>query len=491
LALLAYTLLARLYWNFVVDDVYISLRYVRQWVEGNGLVYNVGERVEGYSNFLWIVLLGPLGYLGFDLYLSAKWVGFLLGCVTLFLVWWGARRTPLALLPTLLLAVSAPFVAWSVSGLETSLYTLLVTAGVLLFVREEESGRGWLSAVMLVLAALARPEGLMFAGLAILFRAWQLYRSRRRPQCNDWVRLGIVVVVMAGYSGWRLWYYGYPLPNTVYAKSMGFHPRGLLEGIYYLYQNLVVVGGLAIVAFPIFTGLARRPVPVGFLFPTLCLGLNAIFTVLSGGDWMPLQRFAVPMLPLFYLVVQAGTAKWSVATYARRPNLLLASLLAGQIAYMLMGSFVYRFLMVPSQFQARDVPDAAIAYLQANVDPEFDVVAVVDAGQIAYTLPIETHVLDMVGLVDEHIAHLPPRFPGGLTGRGDGFGKWDVDYVLARHPRFVQVHLYGQDDAGNWRSDFTGASLLVNDPRFQAAYQKVTTPGVQNLFERIDQPPES
>ena len=295
---------------------------------------------------------------------------------------------------------------------------------------------------------------------------------------------------MAIYSGWRLWYYGHPLPNTVYAKSMGLHPRGLLEGVYYLYQNLVVVGGFAIVAFPVLTGLARRPVQVRFLFPTLCLALAAVFTVLSGGDWMPLQRFVVPVLPLVYLVIQAGAADRSAATYARRPSLLLAALLVGQITFLLMGSLVYRYLLEPGQFQGGGAPDAGIAYLQANVDPASDVVAVVDAGGIAYMLPLETRVLDMVGLVDEQSLTCGPRFPGGLLGRGDGFGKWDVDYVLAQQPRFVQVHLIGKDGAGNWLSDYTGARLLVNDPRFRAAYQVVTAPGVRNLFERIQQPIE-
>ena len=44
------------YFPYIVDDTFISLRYARNLIDGNGLVYNPGQRVEGYSNFLWVVL---------------------------------------------------------------------------------------------------------------------------------------------------------------------------------------------------------------------------------------------------------------------------------------------------------------------------------------------------------------------------------------------------------------------------------------------------
>lgn len=50
---------AKLYHYNAIDDAYISFQYARQFFSGNGLVFNVGERVEGYTNFLWIVLIAP------------------------------------------------------------------------------------------------------------------------------------------------------------------------------------------------------------------------------------------------------------------------------------------------------------------------------------------------------------------------------------------------------------------------------------------------
>jgi hypothetical protein len=99
---------------------------------------------------------------------------------------------------------------------------------------------------------------------------------------------------------------------------------------------------------------------------------------------------------------------------------------------------------------------------------------------------LEARVVDMFGLADAHIAHLTPQFPSGLLGRGDAFGKWDVDYVLAQNPRFVQVHILGQKENGELIAQHTAQRLLVNDPRFRARYRQVSDkPELSGLFERI------
>ncbi|MFN8445972.1 MAG: hypothetical protein U0175_34595, partial [Caldilineaceae bacterium] len=91
-----------------------------------------------------------------------------------------------------------------------------------------------------------------------------------------------------------------------------------------------------------------------------------------------------------------------------------------------------------------------------------------------YRAPLTARIVDMVGLTDKHVAHLPAQFPGGLWGRGDAFGKWDVDYVLAQNPKYVQVRITQTSPDGSWQTNFTGTTQLVNDPRFRQAYQLVT-----------------
>jgi len=122
------------------------------------------------------------------------------------------------------------------------------------------------------------------------------------------------------------------------------------------------------------------------------------------------------------------------------------------------------------------------AWLRENSKPG-DSIALVDAGVLAYET--ELRVVDMIGLSDRHIAHLAPRFPRGLAS-GNGFGKWDADYVLAQAPTFIQVHLSRERwENRDLRTDWVGTDELINDPRFLASYEYVDDPRVGGLFRRI------
>ncbi|MGC9082851.1 MAG: hypothetical protein ACP5ME_06695 [Anaerolineae bacterium] len=170
-----------LFKGFIVDDAFITFRYVQQWVHGHGLVYNVGERVEGYSNFLWIVSLAPFARLGVELTLAAKAMGALLCLLTLLLVWKASGQIGHPRIAPWLLAVSSPFAAWALGGLETPLFTFLLFLSGSLFLKEEEEEKGWLSGPLFGLLALSRPEGLLFALSTVLFRIWYLYRLKKTP----------------------------------------------------------------------------------------------------------------------------------------------------------------------------------------------------------------------------------------------------------------------------------------------------------------------
>jgi len=105
-----------LYRNYAVDDAFITFRFIQQWLAGNGLVFNVGERVEGYSNFLWLATLAPLRLLGLELLSAARLVGLLCDLVTIYLVARLTRETRWPIAASLLLVSLAPFCAWSMGG---------------------------------------------------------------------------------------------------------------------------------------------------------------------------------------------------------------------------------------------------------------------------------------------------------------------------------------------------------------------------------------
>jgi arabinofuranosyltransferase len=473
---------AWLYADFFIDDAYISLRYVNQWLAGNGLVYNIGERVEGYSNFLWIVLLGSSGLSGLDLVFAARLWGIGFSIATLVLVYLFVRRLPFPLLSLLFLALSAPFAMWAVGGLENPLFMFLAFAGSWLFYREETRSSGWTSSIFWGLLALTRPDGLLFGGVAFLYRVLRLYRLRQWPQRHDYLRALVLAVLVLPHFIWRLTYYGYPLPNTLYAKSMGMSLRSFLEGGYYIYSSFEIIGGVFFASLLVLLAVAARQRYRYTAYFTLNIAAYFLFIFAAGGDWMPAQRFLASILPLLAVVIHAGAAE-----LVRLLSPLLRGRLAWtpvfiQLLYIVAISLSARFISPGIPIDHRlSLPYPWVTYLEERIQ-HTDTIAVFDAGFVGYRLPLTVRIVDMVGLTDEYIAHRPAQFPGGLWGRGDAWGRWDVDYVLAQNPRFVQMHLHGVDEQGNWRTGFTGTALLVNDPRFQERYEQTEMTG---LFELI------
>jgi hypothetical protein len=82
-----YTAQAAFLWSFSIDDAGISFRYAAHLAEGGGFVWNVdGPRVEGYSNFLWVLILAAGRWVGFNIEIFAKILGFILGIFNLTLL---------------------------------------------------------------------------------------------------------------------------------------------------------------------------------------------------------------------------------------------------------------------------------------------------------------------------------------------------------------------------------------------------------------------
>lgn len=214
---------------FLCDDSYISFRYVRNLVEGNGLVFNRGEAVEGYTNFLWVLELAALWKL-FRIPPDFGSIGLSILCTLAVFAMVFAEsakheeervRPVQRVLALGLLMMSTTFAAWTTSGLETRQFTALVVAAVFAAGNYRERDRfALLSSCFAALAALTRPEGLMVGCFCIGFIVGDSFWRKN-------LSLGLIrnatlpfAGIVAAHFLFRYLYYGDLLPNTYYAKHV-------------------------------------------------------------------------------------------------------------------------------------------------------------------------------------------------------------------------------------------------------------------------------
>lgn len=294
LALGLFLLLALPSWPATVDDVYISIVYARQWAETGSLTWTTGERVEGYSNFLFVGLLSLAVRTGLDADLVAQLLSLACGAGIITLFARHLPRTAVGTLALLALASWAPLNRWSVIGMETTLYALLLTLGWKTLLT---SHTGWgLGVGILAVASVTRPEGVLHftAGLvAALVRGGS--RDGAAPA-------GIALAFLVTYHAIRLAWFGELLPSSYLVKvsPIGLTPHGFLQ----LAGDLVTAAGL-IAALAVAGRVPRRN-----LLWTLTPGaIQAATLVRASGDWMSWGRLTLPGV-VASAVTFAALARW-------------------------------------------------------------------------------------------------------------------------------------------------------------------------------------
>jgi arabinofuranosyltransferase len=372
---------ARVY-EFLTDDAYISFRYARNFAEGFGLVFNPGyERVEGYSNFLWVMLLAGLNRLGIPSEFAANPLSIAMTIGLWAVVVWFARRLAppgrewLVLVPAFGLALTRSVAVWSTSGLETRCFELLVVSGVLRLVVELESldagrERKPVASVLLALATLTRPDGLLIAGCAYLIAAGWLMRSGWpvlfRFARRQWPFLALVVL----HLGFRRLYYDDWLPNTYYAKVGGHHwwSSGFRYlAAFVLEYGLILWVPLMILAFRPRTG-ERVP-----LFAWMAVGVvlpHTLYILAIGGDHFEFRPFDV-YFPLGFLLLELGIARWlefRVRPYVMAGALALLALSLTLIPWESHRQFVNHYQPGYPGAQIKDDEQAA-RFLSPDRDP--------------------------------------------------------------------------------------------------------------------------
>ena len=422
--------------GFAIDDAYISFRYARNLAEGRGLVFNAGERVEGYSNLLWVLSIAPFIRAGADPLVAARLLSILCACATFVLLLRlsaevsGSADVQGALAP-IGLALNSSFVLWALGGLETQLMALGVT-GLAYAVWRARDGRVPLAAVLLAaMVVFVRPEGVAY-GIAASVSLLAIRLLARESTGWRWCAPAAAgLAAAAGHTAWRLWYYGDAMPNVFYAKTGAtLYLAG--TGLDYAYSWVSGYAHLALAALPAVTWLCRPRARPMLVAAALLGSVTLAFTIYAGGDWMPGHRFLVPAMPLAYLCLQEGARDVLHALALGRGRRIAA--IVGLLGWTL---FLFHHCVRFPEAQGHALSFGQEAWLarqagemlakQARPDAA---IAVADAGSIPYFSRLK--VIDRRGLMDRRIAQLR---------RSDFMWKCDESYVLAQMPDYVESQL--------------------------------------------------
>ncbi len=428
-----------------IDDANIYFVYAKNLAEGHGFVYNVGgEHVEGFTSMLWTLLLtlfyllGPMEWL--SLVFNFTLVSYSIYRLTLFADS-PEEGEPSSFIgfPGALILLFICFIPgyldWTIlTHMETGLWSALLILTTLQLLQQfrqaadKQNSRRLM--ILLPLLLFTRPESLLWIPLFLLIQVGQLYFrqfSFRSIIRYTWPPVAAVLVSALVLFGFRLFYFGYPFPNTFYAKVTDSVGRNIVSGAYYMLRHVkenpfvpafVLLLGLAL--FFIGQELYRKRLRTSSAIELSIISLSAlnfIFPFYSGGDHFYLSRFLQPMYPILLLGV------FYPPFWRRYLHLKLQLKNRHQLSFFLLAASLLiltstRFsLLNTSSIQKEfDVgiygrrTGHQLNQLFADSD-SFPVVGTYTAGGLAYVY--KGKVIDLMGLNNTAIAHAPDKKKGG------------------------------------------------------------------------------
>ena len=218
------------------DDAYITFRTVMNAIDGYGLRWNVADRVQTYTHPLWMLVMLVSSFITRDVYFTSLALSIAFSVLVVALVSGRlASSMPMALAALAIFAVSKSFVEYSTSGLENALTHLLIVCFFLAQISTWIASRRIL--VLSLITSLLMLNRLDTGLLVLPIFGLELWRNRpHRP----WVSAAIGMLPLVAWEVFSIVYYGFPFPNTAYAKLGPGVPRGdlLYQGLLYLLDSI-------------------------------------------------------------------------------------------------------------------------------------------------------------------------------------------------------------------------------------------------------------
>jgi arabinofuranosyltransferase len=426
-ALVIFSFLA--YWlNFTQDDSYISYRYVTNFLNGNGLVYNIGERVEGFTNFGWVVYMILWGGLGVSYIFISKITGFFFGVGVILLTYLIAKeifpekQKWFRFLPVFLVGINQSLAYWSPAGLETATFVFFSTLAVLWFLK-----RSWLLIFALLMVVWIRPDGVIVAGLLLGIEG---ILEKRIPRFSLFCGIAAFCLSLP-FVIFKLVYFGSILPNPFFAKT-GLSMTYLRNGLEYaaeFFQHYGFVGLGVIIPLFYFRKLSFNARSL-WLF---LIGFSC-YIILIGGDVLKVHRFFLPVVGVSGILVTMSLQLLVNHFTRKTQNMCVVIIGAGLItlSIYLPSDTVKKF-----NFNEKAFTDKMgwTAREMEKWDSSNFSVATPTIGIFGYEL-IGHEIIDMLGLTDSTIARYSEAPIQGMATTWKET-RHNSKYVLSRAPDYI------------------------------------------------------
>jgi hypothetical protein len=488
------------------DDAMISMRYAWNFSHGLGLVWNPGERIEGYTNLL-MTLLMSFATLIFNKS-NAVLVIQVSGAVFMLAIAYVSMRIAdhitqdegyprqglVRVLVFFCVLFYYPLAYWSLMGMETGLLTLLLLLGVLSafnYTKTRNPSNLFWVAGYLGLAFLTRNDSIIFALLIMSYIFWETFKQKtdRKILWQLLATIGLYFLFVVGQLVFQYLYYGEWLPNTYTLKLSGMPLLVRIKGgIGFVTPFLIVTAFILVLSSLdlIFDFTQRKLV-------LLSLGLSAIaYQIYVGGDPWNYWRIMSPTMPLLIIlfisainaVIHAISNTQIFSGYFLRNPIFPRKYMAGAlvITFTLIGMlsanrvFLPEISLVSTPYQASANQKNVQTALAINQLTTSDAsIGILWAGSIPYYT--DRRAIDFLGKSDRYIANLPPDLSGKVSWSGmksvPGHNKYDLNYsIKTLKPTYVQDFKWGQDDLSKWsktnyvliKYDGVFLSLLKDSP---------------------------
>ena len=454
--------------HLILDDAYIFLRYVRNFTTGHGIVWNIGEKpVEGFSSFLYFILLSIISFISHaQLENVIQILGVLFGIGSLIVTYLISKKLFknyfTKFLPITLLTFSPFLVIWSTIGMDSILYLFLFLLCFYFYIRYRENRKFiYIFSISCVFLALSRSEAMVFILVTFIFELLIRMKEKKKVFDKGLLISGSLFIVLYGtYFVWRWIYFGHLFSNTYYAKTGGnlYQIFGGLDNFWQSFKTLFV-GTSAVILIPlIFLFITKKRSWVIYYFSLLILVISAS-NILVGGDVFGV-RFYLPVWGLLLILSSLALDQFinskSIKTYQTAliiTTIFISALFAWykndyyqedkrlyrNIPYYLANRDSYPSVEdtnSESYYDSKTTFRAMASVLNSDLEPGSSI-ALVAVGTIGYYSDFT--IYDMVGKVDEHIAHEPFNEKYIESWR-PGHDKGDGKYILGKKPDYILLY---------------------------------------------------